>query len=121
MIEKIKNRLYERFTWEATEDYVGLWQVAKNVREDLDLKAPQTIMEISLSIVERLLKEGGLLVGDAKWEYPFPKWDLTADEAIKRIRKEWLALGKAPSPGEICCFTSSKFLELIRKDRESEG
>jgi hypothetical protein len=37
----------------------------------------------------------------------FVAWDLSPDQAVDQIEREWLALGREPGIGEVAWFTSA--------------
>lgn len=93
---------------ECQDDHVGLWRIVNAVRFDLGSTDTTQTRILSLRLVRSLLQERGIQVG---WPAPdgrhFLPWDLTPDQAIHRIEKEWTALGRDPKIGELAWFTSA--------------
>ncbi len=94
---------------ECQEDHIGLWRIVNAVRFDLGSADAGQTRTLVLRLVRRLLQERGIQVG---WPAPdgrhFIPWDLTPDQAIHRIEKEWSALGREPNIGELAWFTGTE-------------
>jgi hypothetical protein len=99
----------ESLVEECHEDHVGLWRIVNAVRFDLGPKNPTDTQSLTLRLVRSLLDERGMQVGHpAPDGRHFVSWDLTTDQALKRIEKEWAALGREPNIGEVAWFTSAE-------------
>src|SRR5438067_12551700 len=88
---------------ECAEDYVGLWWLPGTVLHHLPTASEADRKSLSLQIVEQLLADPNVVVGQFH-EMEFQPWTNTAKEAYDRISKEWDALGKEPGLGDICWF-----------------
>jgi hypothetical protein len=103
-MEKI-DEIAEGCVKEATEDYVGLWQISTRVRREfrkLNLSDEQVKM-LSLEVV-RLIVDRGLLPGDyLKTGFYF--WD-EHDPAsiIARIDREWNLASSDPTLANPICW-----------------
>ncbi len=88
----------------ATEDYVGLWQIASRVREDLNLSDNFKTKEKALLVVSRLFAYG-LRPGNYN-KAGFRFWDEgEADTIIARVDREWdPAQGDPTLAHPICWF-----------------
>ena len=103
--EKVLDSLAE----ECQEDHVGLWRIVNAVRFDLGSADPAQTRVIALRLVRSLLQERGMQVGQpAPDGRHFVAWDLSPDQAVRRIEKEWAALGRDPDIGELAWFTSAE-------------
>jgi hypothetical protein len=97
----------ESLTEECYEDHVGLWRIVNAVRFDLGSASPSETRELTLRLVECLLGERGMEVGQpAPNGRQFISWGLTPQQALSRIEQEWSALGRDPNIGEVAWFTS---------------
>ena len=72
---------------------------------------------LSLEMIDPLVQDGHIEIGDfvetdGDPKLGFKPWSLQYDYNIERIEDEWLALGRNPIPGEICC------LRITSKGRE---
>lgn len=99
----------ESLAEECDVDHVGLWEIVDAVRCDLgSTNAPET-RALTLRLVRSLLSEPGMQVGHpAPDGRHFVSWDLSPDDAVSRIEKEWSALGREPTIGEVAWFTSAQ-------------
>ncbi|MDB4977982.1 MAG: hypothetical protein JWM56_168 [Candidatus Peribacteria bacterium] len=100
--ESIKEALIR----ESKEDDIGLWwivgSVSGEVCTDSVLRGDELCMA-TLGMVRDLL-EAGMVAGfpvrpDGK--YSFKTWNISHDEIISKIKKEWQELGREPTVGEI--------------------
>jgi hypothetical protein len=95
------------FLNECAEDYVGLWsliKLAKNYFHTiLDLKLKRIILDlIYRNLIDEQI-EAGEIPKDK--EFQFLKWDMSPEDIIKRIEKEWDKLEKEPDLGDVVWFT----------------
>jgi len=99
----------ESLVEECHEDHVGLWEIVNAVRFDLGAVTPGDTRELTLRLVRSLLQERNMQVGHpAPDGRHFVAWNLPPDQAVSRIEKEWSALGREPSIGEVAWFTSGQ-------------
>lgn len=99
----------ESLVEECHEDHVGLWRIVNAVRFDLGSRTPTETQAMTLWLVRRLLDERGMQVGHpAPDGRHFVSWNLSPDQALHRIEKEWAALGREPNIGEVAWFTSAQ-------------
>lgn len=88
---------------ECEVDDVGLWEIVKLAEE---LVAPGSIREQVLVVVRSLLENGHIVAEDFHTDRGWSLWVTSADETADRIIREWTALGRAPTLGEIVWFTT---------------
>ena len=95
--------LVGQFLAEAKGDLIGLWEIAREVRQRTS--SDDAAREEALAVVRELLARG-LLVGDPPYAAAgYRPWtDQDPDRAIARIRTEWLALGRMPNLPDIAWF-----------------
>lgn len=65
------------------------------------------VQQLSLEIIRKVIKDGLMEVGDVTAQ-GFHAWDLSADDALERIEREWKALGRNPNLGEICWLSNTE-------------
>jgi hypothetical protein len=88
-------------------DYVGLWQIASRVREDLGLHDNHEAREKTLLVVRRLLGRG-LHPGDY-FKSGFDFWNEDdADSIIARIDREWDPVCGDPTLANPICWFGIK-------------
>lgn len=103
------DEVLESLVEECHEDHVGLWEIVNAVQFDLRAKNAEETRAMTLRLVRSLLHERGLHVGHpAPDGRHFVSWNLPPDQAVARIEKEWSALGREPSIGEVAWFTSAE-------------
>lgn len=100
--------ILENLVEECREDHVGLWRVINAVRFDLGSTNPNQTRALTLQLVHRLLHERGVQVGHpAPDGRHFMPWELSPDQAVRRIEEEWSALGHDPDIGDVAWLTSA--------------
>ena len=82
---------------EAYEDYVGLWIVAKSLREMFPTASDTEVQAMGAEVVRRLV-EDGVELGDAGNRGEFTPWDDPTD--VDAAMQSWLALGRDPNIGD---------------------
>ena len=97
--------LKSRFIAESHEDWVGLWQLVKAVREKLRVTDPIELRRLTLELIEQLV-EAGLKPGQSPYAPGgFQLWpEVTIEAILQRIEREWDALGREPNISDICWF-----------------
>jgi len=95
--------LAAQFLAEAQDDLVGLWEIARDVGERAG--SAEDTREETLALVRELLARG-LVAGDPPYAAGgYRPWtDQDPDQAVARIRREWLALGRMPDIPDIAWF-----------------
>ncbi len=84
-------------------DYVGLWEIAQESREDLGAQSTVEARMLSLDVVRRLF-ERGLRPGDY-WGGDFSYWpDEGCQAALDRIEREWIKTGADPNLAKPICW-----------------
>jgi len=92
---------------ECHQDHVGLWELIHAAHLDLGAEDPASTRELTLRLARGLICERGVQVGfPAEDGRHFEPWNLTPEQAIRRIEEEWIALGREPNIGEVAWFTS---------------
>ena len=82
------------------DDYVYLAEVLRVV-ESVDDTPSGDVMQRTLDVIQEVAQKGLMELGDLK-DDGFHKWALPIQDCIDRIERQWKALGRAPSLGEIC-------------------
>jgi hypothetical protein len=87
---------------EGLDDWVGIWSVVREVREQEGRLADEEVRRRVVDLVRRLSEGGYIRIGHPTAEGDFRAWGLTASEAAERIVSQWGALRRDPDIGEIC-------------------
>lgn len=90
---------------EGLEDYVGLWAFVWCARERMGIEDPARRRSIAMGMVGQMLREGLMRPGDPEPDYSgFKLWELSTEESLSEIEREWDELGREPNIGEIAHF-----------------
>ena len=91
------------YRYELSVDYVGLWDLVRRVRDLQPELDDQAVRDTVLTLIERALDRSEAQAGT--WprgaEGLEDVWREPTATIIERIRREWNALGRDPSPGEV--------------------
>lgn len=91
------------FREEAEEDYIGLWAVVWTVRDARQESGLEEIRALSMGLIGMML-DNGFVAGDLSKDGFVPWPDRRAEVVLRRIEREWDALGREPTIGEIAWF-----------------
>jgi hypothetical protein len=90
---------------ELKEDYEGLWTVLRRVRcENPNLDA-DTARRRTLRVILELLRDDVIVAGVPNRSGDFIRWELSPEDTIRRIEREWQELGREPNIGDIVWFS----------------
>lgn len=67
----------------------------------------EEVAEVSIALIEEVMRRSLMQVGDVT-EAGFFEWDLSLEEALDRVSREWRALGRAPDLGEVCWLANTE-------------
>ncbi len=85
------------FRSECSEDYVGLWQIAKALGTEPDfLKRMDALVEV----VHTILEEEDIAIGQFV-DGDFTEWPGDRHQSAERVRLELRRLGRDPDIGEV--------------------
>ena len=98
------------FLDECRIDYVGLW-FPLVMLQNAHLADETTGMRATLDMLGPLLASRQISVGQFTREPPgsdppfiFHIWEMSAEDVIAKIEREWVALGHEPQLGEVAWF-----------------
>jgi hypothetical protein len=89
------------------DDWIQASEIASVTRTVGGAATHDEVRQLSLEIIRKVIKDGLMAVGDVT-EKGFHVWELSADDALERIEREWTALGRNPSLGEICWLSNTE-------------
>ncbi|NUQ75265.1 MAG: hypothetical protein HUU21_17075 [Polyangiaceae bacterium] len=93
---------------EAQTDAVGLWTLLWDVEQEAPTLTADQMRQAVLTIIREVLTEGRIVAGDIvdrdEDTAAFVPWDLSVEDTVARIEREWVKLGRKPEPGEIAWF-----------------
>ncbi|HVX90857.1 MAG TPA: hypothetical protein VHC20_04480 [Candidatus Paceibacterota bacterium] len=92
---------------ECREDYVGLWSVIRQLRRGGIEEA--AVFETTMNLLSTWLHEGKIVAGsfDTRIDNDFHVWQMSPDEALARIAREWRGLGHDPNLGDVVWITTA--------------
>ena len=97
-----KTELTQRLLLEGRDDHLGLWWVVSEVSGCMGDAPRQEVKKETLALIHELLSAGLVEAGfPSKDGRGFEPWPGTAPEVLERIRKEWEALDRDPSIGDV--------------------
>ena len=94
----------------GADDWVMACDVAWVAKSMGNAQSSDAIRELSVILIRELLERGLMTIGDVT-ESGFRAWNVTWQEAVDRVQKEWQMLPREPSLGDVC------WLELTEKGR----
>lgn len=86
----------EGFRRECAEDYVGLWQISRALKDHDGASGTEQI----LAIVAALLADRDIVAGQFE-DGRFIEWSGRREENVARIRNELVRLGTDPDIGDV--------------------
>jgi len=106
--EERMQALASSFVDECQDDFVGLWAILWEVKQNFPSLDPGEAKVTSLEIVRRMLTTKRISAGDFDSQKQFVVFpDSMSDEAIlAELDRRWIALGREPDIGEVAWFGS---------------
>ena len=98
--------LLKRFSHEATEDYIGLWQIVDAIDSSCS-SAELTDSALRLAVagfVQQMLRHGFIAVDLMPDGRCTPWADQRPVKVTERIEQGWAKLGRSPTIGELAWF-----------------
>ncbi|NUQ78197.1 MAG: hypothetical protein HUU21_32095 [Polyangiaceae bacterium] len=89
------------------DDWIQVSEIASAARTVGGAVTQGEVQRLSLDIIRAVIKEGLMTVGDVTTQ-GFQAWALSAEESLERIEREWIALGRNPSLGDICWLSNTE-------------
>jgi hypothetical protein len=100
------------------DDDIQASEVASVVMRVCGAATQDQVRELSLGLIREIVRQGLMEVGDIigigfhpSRRYAsvrFQRWDLSFEEGMERVAREWRALGRNPSLGEICWLINTE-------------
>ncbi len=102
----MKKEILEGILRECKEDFVGLWVILWEVKNEYPQKSAEEQRDVAMDLVKTLLEDDEIVVGQFTKDRQFLPWNLSQEQAFAKIKEEWAQLGAEPSLGDIAWFTS---------------
>ncbi len=119
-------QFWNDFIIEGTEDYVGLWQIIRELEREHPTIEIHEIQVMALDLIQEILETGFMKIGmfeyndDKKLGYQL--WELDIDRIIKQLKTEWDELERTPNIGDIAWLITTedgeKEAERIIRERK---
>jgi len=87
---------------------VGLWWVARDVRELMPQASEDDVRRVTLSALRPLLAEGKIRAVSMQPLGKFDVWKGSVDEQLARIDAEWRDLARPPDLGDVVWFIGER-------------
>jgi len=85
------------------DDWVNAAEVTSVAKFTGHAQSEDEIRSVSLKLIREVVQQGLMEIGDLPDEGRRLKlWPMTSQECLDRVEREWNALGRNPSLGEIC-------------------
>jgi hypothetical protein len=111
-LDALKRALVE----EARTDTVGLWSILRHVKIDEPSLTDDEAKQITLLVIRSALRRGEVVAGEFvdrdEETAAFVAWEISADQAIEKIEREWAALGREPNLGDVAWFVNPQLLPV---------
>ena len=115
--KEIINTIVQNIYDECQVDFEGLWGILYVIKWEKLAIDPIEIRQITLDIVRKLL-EKGIVAGRFEQKQPII-FNISKDEVIAMIDREWTKLSQEPSIGDIVSFASPELAkEIIEYSQE---
>lgn len=105
-------------------DWVHLAEVKWVVKSIGGERAKDRVIESSLDVIRELLESRLADIGDVT-DGGFFEWNLPIEDAIKRVRGDWVKLDQELRPGDVCWLANTaagnKLAEEIFRQREAQS
>lgn len=95
------NRLAEQLLVDGLDDWLHLADIAWVARQFTHSTESQNVISVATEALAALLDQELIQIGEVS-DGGFFEWHMTNEEAIARVRREWLALDREPQPGDVC-------------------
>lgn len=105
-VANLLSEIADDYIRHSRSDYVGLWQIASRVREDLELLDNKEVQQQTLCVVRKLIEQG-LFPGDYH-KIGFRFWDEDDLEVVARIEKEWDPENGDPTLAKPICWFGAR-------------
>lgn len=97
----IPERMIRAMVNRGRDDWVMAADVAWIARDVGRADAEDEVCAESVRLIEAVLRDGLMLIGDVTDGGFFP-WEASTDQALRRIEAAWRELGRSPDLGEVC-------------------
>lgn len=95
--------LADQLLVDGLDDWLHLADVAWAARQSVCSEGKHDVIAAATEALAELLHDELIEIGEVS-DGGFFEWDMPPDEAIARVRHEWLALPRDPQPGDVCWF-----------------
>lgn len=113
-------KIKEKLLVESCEDYVGIWTIIWELRQESLENDELLIREKTVEILRYFLERKLIDIGNFDRDGKFVVWDLQSNQVIERIESEWNQLGREPNIGDIAWFVATEKGEEIASTFGSE-
>lgn len=117
MTDDILEDIWRLTRSELEDDYVGLWELIRDVRDRLPELDEDQVKSAVLAVVGRALDRQearaglGAVVGGLEHV-----WTEPVNQIVERIEREWNELGRDPLPGEIVWFDKPRLDPTVQSE-----
>ncbi|MGH7425387.1 MAG: hypothetical protein ACREJP_04405 [Candidatus Methylomirabilales bacterium] len=90
----------------GADDWVMAADVAWIAKSAGGAATDEEILDLAVGMITAVVTQGLMHVGDVT-DGGFFEWDLSPEEAIEMVEREWRALGRPPDLGDVCWLANT--------------
>ncbi len=100
------SRMIDGLLLRGADDWVMATDVAWITKSAGGATTDEQILETAVRIIGIVVDQGLMKIGDVTGG-GFFEWDLSPDEAVEKVEREWRALGRLPDLGDVCWLANT--------------
>src|SRR5687768_4026826 len=94
------SRMIDELLVQGADDWVMATDVAW-LAKSVGGASDDDVADVAIAIMKEVLTSGLMQIGDVT-DGGFFEWDISREEAVERVSREWRALGRSPDLGDVC-------------------
>lgn len=114
------SRVIDELLIRGVDDWVTAADVAWLAKSVAGATSDEDVLDVATTIIKEVMNEGLMQVGDVT-DGGFFEWDLSPEDALERVIREWRTLGRSPDLGEVCWLANTPAgdarAEVVRKPK----
>ncbi len=104
----------------GVDDWVMAADVAWLAKSIGGAASDEDVLDLAIAVIEEVVTRALMQIGDVT-DGGFFEWDVSAQDAVERVAREWRALGRSPDLGEVCWLANTPAgdarAEVVSKQR----
>jgi hypothetical protein len=99
--------LLDKLVISGVDDWIMACEVASVAKFEGRASSESDSRNLSIQLIQEVLERGLMEIGDVT-EGGFRTWNVSIEEAMERVQREWLALPEGPNLGDVCWLANTK-------------